>query len=46
MAEVEQELMRAKGALNRYEVAIRTAQRLVRDWREREMDSVQYPWRR
>jgi hypothetical protein len=46
MAEVEQELMRAKGALNRYEVAIRTAQKLVREWRGQEMDSFQYPYRR
>lgn len=46
MAEVEQELMRAKGALNRYEVAIRTAQKLVREWRGQEMDAANYPYQR
>ena len=45
-AQVEQELMRAKGALNRYEVAIRTAQRVMQEWRDQEMARVQYPWRR
>lgn len=46
MAEVEQELMRARGSLSRYEVAIRTAQKIMQEWRDAEMARVQYPWRR
>ena len=46
VAEVEQERMRAQKSLGRFEVAIATAQKLIRSWREREMRSVNYPYAR
>ena len=46
VAEIEQERMRAQKSLGRFEVAIDTAQKLIRAWREREMDGFQYPYRR
>jgi len=46
MAEIEQEEMRLRGRLDRFRVAIRTAQRHIQELREEQMDEFQYPYRR
>jgi hypothetical protein len=46
MAEIEQEEMRLRGRLDRFRVAIRTAQRRIEELREAQMQGFQYPYRR
>ncbi len=46
MAEIEQEEMRLRGRLDRFRVAIRTAQRRIEELREGQMRGFQYPYRR
>jgi len=46
MAEIEQEEMRLRGRLDRFRVAIRTAQRRIDELREAQMRGFQYPYRR
>ncbi len=48
MAEIEQEEMRLRGRLDRFRVAIRTAQRRIEELREGQMEAANYPmqWRR